>query len=596
MPHRFATARRQRIISHMALAATLDRFLGRGRDRRMERPHGIAYWLDSKPSVPVTVGLALQHLAIQSIYFVLPTAAAAAVTSDPLLITRFLSLSILAVAIWQVLQLLTRGPVGSGYPIPGTHTAAMLGAYALAGRGGVGFAGMGAMLVLTGVAAVVLTFLMRRLRVVLPNEIAGVVVMLIGVSLIGLAGLQMGLQPGGTPRDENAVIIAVGSMAVMVVVALSKSRASPFAVLIGAVSGVVPALWLGEGVPNAVALLAARPWFAWPEPWVPDFGAVSMAPMAAFLLALVAIKATATGCFVVIQRAADDGWTRPDAPPLRRGLLANGIGLAIAGLIGGAPPGPATAAVGLSVATGTLARRIVWFGVPLLVIVALCPKLVAVFVLTPAPVKAAMLLYVAGFIMAQGCQLATARLLDTRRTMIVAFGLCAGIIVAIAPLAFQANIPALASPLSFGAVVAFLVNFITLPLVARRATCTLPLVGTAGQEAGEWIANQAAAWGLKQRTLLFASHALDELIGVLLMRDVAELKLAVVRLEDRIEMGLSWQGAPLARASTRPRPEDLMGTLEAQEGFMVWMATREAQAFSQTSTGAGCEARLIFED
>ncbi len=322
------------------------------------------------------------------------------------------------------MQLLTRGWVGSGYPLPGTHTAALLSAYALAGHVGSGFGGIAAMVLITGGAAILLTFALGRLRIVLPNEIAGVVVM-----------------------------------------------------LIGALVSILPAIWLGQGTPYAAVILAARPWFALPGPWLPDFGAVSTAPLVAYLLSLVALMATATGSFVVLQRAADGGWTRADAPP-----------------------GPATAAVGLSVGTGTLARRVVWLWVPLLVIVALCPKLAALFVLMPAPVKAAMLLYVSGFIMAQGCQLATARLLDTRRTLVVALGLSAGVLVAVAPLAFQASVPALASPLSFGAVIAFLGNLLTLPLVAQRVELTLPLDTAAGTLADEWFANLAAGWGLRART------------------------------------------------------------------------------------------------
>ncbi|HQU03962.1 MAG TPA: solute carrier family 23 protein, partial [Acidocella sp.] len=374
----------------MNLSLAFDKFLGRGRDKRIERPYGIAFWLGDQPSFAASLSLALQHLAIQSIYFVIPAASAAAVSNDPAQITRFLCLSILASAIWQALQLFTRGPIGSGYPIPGTHTAALISACVLAGHAGAGFGGIGAMAFITGIVAMLLTFALGRLRIVLPNEIAGVVVMLIGVSLIGLAAVQLGLQPGGTPRGLHAVIVVVGAIILMAVIALSKTKAARLAVLIGAVLSILPALWLGEGTQNAGAILAAQPWFALPVPWVPDFGAITAAPMAAFLLSLVALKATATGSFLVMQRVSDASWTRPDAPPLRRGLLANGLGIAIAGLIGGAVPGPATAAVGLSAATGTLARRVVWFGVPLLVVLAFCPKLVGLFVLMPAPVKAAM--------------------------------------------------------------------------------------------------------------------------------------------------------------------------------------------------------------
>lgn len=562
----------------------------------MQRPPGLTFWLDEKPPLPMALGLALQHLAVQSVYFVLPAAAAAAVTPDPGEATRFLCLSILAAALWQVLQLLTRGPVGSGYPIPGTHSAALLGAYVMTGRAGGGFPAIAAMLVLTGLVAIALTFIMRRLRVVLPNEVAGVVVMLIGVALIGVAAVQLGLQPGGTPRGPNAVLIIFGSLTVMVAVALSRTRAAPFSVLIGAFSGVVPALLLGEGMPNAGAVLAQRPWLALPQPWLPDFSAISWPVLFAYFLALVAIKATATGSLVVIQRAADNDWTRPDAPPLRRGLLANGLGILAAGLIGGAAPGPATAALGLSIATGTLARRIVWCGVPLLIVLALCPKLTALAVLTPPAVKAAMLLYVAGFIMAQGCQLATARLLDTRRTMIVAFGLSAGVLVAVAPLPFQTAVPAIASPLSFGAVVAFLVNLLTVPLVGGRAERALPLDAGAGRDANDWFANLSAAWGLKARTALLAGHGLDELIQLLFARGVATVSLTAARAEDRIEIGLTWQGAPLPRAAVAPRMDDLLGSPEQHEAFAVWLATRDAQRFSQFMSARGCEARLIFED
>jgi NCS2 family nucleobase:cation symporter-2 len=331
--------------------------------------------------------------------------------------------------------LLTRGPIGSGYPIPGTHTAALLGAYMMTGHSGAGFGAIGAMVFITGVAAAGLVFVMQRLRVFLPNEVAGVVVVLIGVTLVSVATVQLGL----TGRNAAAYQCAAsmfGSLGVMVCVALSRTKAAPFAVLVGSLAGVMLAILLGQAPANAAEILAERPWLAFPQPWSPDFAGVQPATLLAYLLALVAMIATSAGSMVVIQRASDADWTRPDGPPIRRGLLANGIGIAAAGLIGGAAPGPATAAVGLSIATGTLARRIAWCGVPLLVILALCPKFVALFVLTPAPVKAAMLFYVAGFIMAQGCQLTTARLLDTRRTLIVAFGLTSGLAVAIAPQIF----------------------------------------------------------------------------------------------------------------------------------------------------------------
>ena len=148
---------------------------------------------------------------------------------DPTQVTRFLCLSILAAAIWQALQVLTKGPIGSGYPIAGSHTPACLSAYMLTVAHGGGFQAIAAMVCIMGVASFALTFVTQRLRVVLPNEVAGVVVLLIGVALIGLGAQQLGLQSGGTPRDLTSMVIVVASMAVMTLIALSNTKLAPFA-------------------------------------------------------------------------------------------------------------------------------------------------------------------------------------------------------------------------------------------------------------------------------------------------------------------------------------------------------------------------------
>jgi NCS2 family nucleobase:cation symporter-2 len=573
-----------------------SRFLGRSLDRLITRPHAVVYGLDEAPAPSATAGLALQQFAIQSIYFVIPAVLAGSLSPDPTDASRFLSLSILAAALWQVLQLLTRGPVGSGYPIPATHTAALVGAYSITGLAGLSFGGAGAMLMLTGVACVLLPFFMHRLRLVLPNEVAGVVVILIGVALVGLATHRFGLQVGEKRPDVSAVFVLVASVIVMAVVALSRTKAAPFAVLFGMIVGVPLALAFGHGYPDAAVRLAERPWIALPEPWLPRFEQVSPIPLLAFLVAIIALKATAMGSLVVMQRATDAGWTRPDSPPIRRGFLANGIAIIMAGAMGAACPGPATAAVGLSVATGTLSRRIVWTGAAILFCAAICPKLSMVFILVPEPIKAAMLFYVAGFIMAQGAQLVTARLLDTRRMLIVAFGLSSGLAVAVAPQAFVDAVPVLASPLSIGALVAFLMNLLTLPMVSRRSELNVPLDTEALTKVEQWVRGVAGAWALKAQTELAAEQSLLELSDVLMDRGIASVALGARLAEDRIEITLTWAGSPLPdrpKAATRAA---LMGDDEERHGFAVWLATRQSQSFRQRQVAGANEVWLTFED
>jgi NCS2 family nucleobase:cation symporter-2 len=572
------------------------RLFSRAFDRRLARPAGMVYGLDDVPPLASTAALALQHIAIQSITFVIPAALAGSLSNDPADAGRFLSLSILAAALWQALQLLEKGPIGSGYPMPAIHTAALFGAYALAGSVGIGFGGVGAMLMLTGVACVLLTFLMRRLRLVLPNEVAGVVVFLIGVTLVILATQRLGLQHGGHPPDGKGVMALFVSLAVMVVVALSRTAAAPFAVLIGTIVGVPVSLWVGHGYPDAANLVAQRPWIAMPEPWAPQFDEIATAPMVAFLVAIVALKVSVMGSTVVLQKGSDANWSRPDAPPVRRGLLANGIAIIGAGAIGGACPGPATAAIGLSVATGTLARRIVWVGSAMLVLVALCPKLTMLFVVLPEPVKAAMLFFSAGFIMAQSTQLVTARLLDTRRTLIVSVGLCTGIAVAVAPEAFVAAVPVLASPLAVGAVCSFAMNLVTLPLVARYSALTVPLDTEALEMITNWFRGVAGSWALKAQTEVAVEQSLCELADLLVDRGHEALAITARLAEDRVEITLRFSGAALPDPPKFATAQDLMGNDDERHRFSVWLATRQAQGFRQRPLDGENEVWLAFED
>lgn len=580
----------------MSSFAALTSSFRRSADRPMQRPRGMVYWLDTPSPLPASLALALQHVAVQSVYFVLAASCAIAISADPADATRFLCLSILAVALWQGLQLLTRGPLGSGYPLPATHAAAMLGAYAAAGAAGAGFGAAGAMVVIAGIASALLSLAMRRLRVLIPNEVAGVVVMLIGVSLILLATQLFGLQPGGKEPRVGEAVLLLASIGIMAVVALTRTPAARLSVLVGAAAGCALAAALGEIPDNAGAVVAASPWLALPQPWAPDFGAMQTAPLIAFLLALVAAKASAVGGFLMIQRAADANWTRPDSPPVQRGLLANGVAVIAAGLIGAAAPGPATAAAGLSVATGTLSRRIVWIGTSILVLFAFCPKLVALFIVTPPAVKAATLIYVSGFILVQGAQLATVRLLDMRRSMVVALGLGAGIVAAVAPAIFVAKLPAIASPLALGALVAFLVNLATMPLVTQRAETRLALTAEAIGATSEWAAATARAWGLKPQTGAVMDRALVELTELLIGRGVAELAIEARREEDRVELALTWQGSGLTLPAAAPTPDALLEDRGALEAMAVWLATRDAASFTQRRIGAECEARLVFED
>ena len=225
------------------------------------------------------------------------------------------------------------------------------------------------------------------------------------------------------------------------------------------------------------------------------------------------------------------------------------------------------------------------------------PKLAMLFVMIPEPVKAAMLFYVAGFIMAQGCQLVSARLLDTRRMLIVAFGMSAGIAVAVAPQAFISAAPILASALSVGAVVAFLMNIVTLPTVSKKAAVAMTNDAGASGKVKEWVEAVAGSWALKRQTAANLDLSLSEFTGLLLERGVQSIALSARLAEDRVEITMTWEGEPLPSPPQRAGVEDLMGSDAERHGFAVWLATRQAHGFRQRRIGeGGNEMWLAFED
>jgi xanthine permease XanP len=570
--------------------------LSRKRDRKRIRTADIVYDLDDRPPPSQSVLLAFQSVALQSVYFVVPAVAATAFGMDGPRTVDFLCVSILAIAIGGLLQGLTRGPLGSGYAIPYISGPVFLGAYLLAAQSG-SIEAAGGMVVAAALVGTALTLLLRRLSAVLPTEVAGVVVFLIGVSLLPRT-FDLAARGGIDPSMQRmAVLVALGSLAVMIVVALTRTPMARFAVLIGAAAGCVTAISLGLGTPNAEATLAGSPWFALPTPSLPNPSAFDMALLPAFLLALVAFMASGIGDTLAFQRAADGGWTKPDDGPVRRGLLAGMASMALAGLLGGMVPASSSACIGLSIATRAMARRIVMVGAGLLVLLACCPKLVALFTLIPSAVKAAMLAYVCCFMIASGAQLITMRMLDARRTFTVGAGLFCGLGVLIAPELFAQWLPrALTAPVTAGALAALILHILTQPFVIRSAAFRVRPGAGMQQQILDQCAALGGAWGTKRDTMDRVGHCLLEMSEVLADRGTPDVNVSARFADDQVEVTLGWQGEPLPQPSARPDVDDLMGPMAAQEAFAIWLATRQAIGVRQRSAGARQEFRCEFAD
>jgi NCS2 family nucleobase:cation symporter-2 len=562
-------------------------------DRAPERPPQIDHGLEDVPPRLQTAGLAAQQIAIQAIYLILPGVVGEQFGLLPIDVVRFLCLSVAAIGIAGLLQALPRGPVGSGYAVPSIPSPVFVAVYLLAAPGAdIGVAA--ALTAATGVIGLVLSVMLRRLHAIVPTEVAGVVVFLIGISLLPRAFAST---VGDAAEGNERALLALATLAAMMAVALVGGRLSRFAVLVGAAGGTAVALLLDVGLTADAGVLDRAPWFALPLPEWPRPSQFDASLLPAFCVALLASFASWTGDLIAFQRAADGAWRRPDGPPIRRGLMAQSLGLVTAGLLGGMAPSTSSACVGLAIATRTLARRVAVVGALALLVLSCCPKLLALITLLPEPVKAAMLGYVCCFMLAAGCQLMTSRMLDTRRTFTIGMGIAIGIaVLAGLPGLLRAQFGVMGSPVTAGAAVAIVMNLLTAPLVTRRTAFRLMLDAEMPRRVDDRVEALGGAWGARRQTMQHLGHALLELAEVLAARGVAEIGVQARHADDQVELTVSWLGTQLPRPTPRPDAHDLEGAVEVQEAFALWLATRHADRIEQRVTAAGCEIRLVFAD
>lgn len=567
-------------------------FAPREADRKPQRPPEVVYGLDDRVPFPAAAGLAFQHLAVQAIFLVLPAAIAVGYGMGPREATNFLCLSLLAVALFAALQGLRRGAIGAGYQLPAIPSPVFVGIYLLCAGAGLTLERTGALLVVAGVIAMAATLVIRRPQALVPTELAGLVVMLLGVSLVPVMLDELRLR-GAVAGAGQVTDIAITLVAflVMVGVALSRTRLAPYGVLVGAIPawGVVALLPGDSGV---MAILAANPWLAWPAPVLPRFDGLPVALLLGFVFALVPAKAVLLGNLLALQRASDAQWRKPDGGPLRRGLLANALTLVASGLFGGMAPSASAACAGLSIANRTLAPAIAMIGAAMLAALAFSPKLVALFVAMPGPVKAAMVLYATCFIIATGCQLITARMLDVRRSLVVGLGLVTGLSVVIAPRLFAEHLPALASPLTFGAMTGFLLYVVTAPFMTRQASFTLRLDASLPRLAEDEALRLGGAWGARRSTMEKVEHFLIEMGEVLAGRGLSSLQVQARHAEGEVSIAVRFAGPPLPAPAIAPNAAALEGETDEQEAFTLWLATREASRLERRAQ----EWRAVFED
>lgn len=558
------------------------------------RPEGIAYWLDERPPLSMTIFAALQQLAFLGAIMTLPVLLAHQAGLDDAGAAGLVSLTMIGAGCGVILQALNRSGVGIGLFSP-MHTSAVAFPASLAAvkMGGLDLA-FGMMLVAASVQLAV-SRVLSRLRPFFPVEIAGLIVLILGLGL-GLIGLRAFLAVD-TPFEGDIRTFQVGFLTLTTIIVCNiwgRGRLHAFAVFIGLLVGQLFAVT--TGVVNAALVddIFQVPLFALPP--VAQFGwefRWSLVPE--FMIVGLALSFNCFGVLTVAQRANDAAWKRPDLPGISRGLLAEGLTNAFCALINGVAQTASGGAIGLAQASGVTSRIVAFVLGGLFIVLAFFPPFAAFWISLSPPVIGAVLMFVASFIIVGGIKIITSRLLDTRKIVTIGLSLILAIgHDAVLTAHFGRPEGTVLSPLANTVTVALLVaitlNALFQLKVQKSVARTIDLAEQWQQTASELIWHLGHQWGARPEVIRRLDHGLHELLDAIYAYNLSTEPVVALRAtfdEYRCRIQVSYQGQPLLIPAVRPDPEELLHApdgFQALAGFLVGRLADDVRVETRNAT------------
>ena len=534
-------------------------------------------------------------LSIPLLYaVVIATAAGASLDQE----INLVSLGMIGSACGGLLQNKRRGPVGSGFlVIPGLSSVHMAGSLVALRLGGMPM--VWGLIISIGLLQSVASRFLRVLRFLLPAELAGLSVLLTGVTL-GRFGIPDII--GGVPSDplfHQRIVLGCVTLAAMVACSVWGARLRLFSAAIGIIGGYAASLALGTAGSDMTQRLAGAPWFR-----VPRFGVTGLAFSPSLMLPLLVGGAAATlstiACVTAVQKMNDADWRRQDLPSLAGGVLADGLGAILAALLGGVGQSASPAGVGLSASIQATSRTIAYAVALGFLLLSLFPKFAMLVVLMPQPVIGAALVFNSCALIINGIEIIASRLLDARKTFTL--GLAFAAAVASPSIAAAAHgmpewlVPITESPLFLGVAVALVLNPLLRIGIAQRERLTIS-ADTQAHEVIERFVNECGAhWGARRDVIERAGHVLAEVIDAIRHGDLADgdITLELGFNELRLRIRIAYVGPPLVITQVRPTREEIIAADGAMRlaGFLV---ARLASNATSQAIGNLAELRITID-
>jgi len=510
------------------------------------------------------------------------------------------SMAMLAAGIVTMLQAYGKHGIGSGYLCPALSGPSYLSSSIMAAQMG-GLHVLNGMLIMSGLSEMIFSRIMTRLRSLFPVEVTGVVVTFVGISVLPIAFPKF----SGVIEETGVfsmVNLCIGLVTLAIMIGLNvfcKGKIKLYCVLIGLICGYVISALLGVlTIADLMQILDA------PVLGLPDlsyFGFdFSFTLIAPFLIAMTCSTLKSVGDITICQRINDLDWKRPDMKNVRDGIFVDGLGDVISGILGTFGTSTSSSNIGLSLGTGATSRYIAYAMGVILIILACFPKLAMIFVIMPAPVMGAALMYAVSFMVVTGLQILNSRMMDIRKTFVVGLSFLIGM-SALMPNMYnhvpELLIPVFASSLSLATITVIFLNLIFRLGVKSTETLTVQTGPTVSDTVADFMKMQGGTWGARPEIITRASSAIHEAIEAISLANPA-LREVTVRVsfdEFNLDSDISYIGEQIPIMDSRPSDAEIIDDEKAMIRLSGYMLKRYTDKVSSTMQGDTAHVLIHFE-
>jgi hypothetical protein len=213
------------------------------------------------------------------------------------------------------------------------------------------------------------------------------------------------------------------------------------------------------------------------------------------------------------------------------------------------------------------------------------------FYLMPRPVAGAALVFSSTFIVINGLEIMTSRLLDARRTLVIGLAIVFGLAVEVFPGLLEILPPAarvaLGTSLVLGTLVGLGLNVLFRIGLRRTGSLTVRPDAVDPNALEQFMDEQGASWGARRDVIERAKFNLEQSIETLASSGVASGPLEVEASFDEfnLDVRVSYEGPPLELPERRPSNEEIMASEEGERRLAGFMLRRFADRVAATYKG-----------